>query len=132
MPTAARVPWAIVPARTSIGADITFMRGKLVLALLADLETRLFGLAAFERRSGGWIAQQRQIARVYFAIGLTTSILAGTMTLMIVLAIERRPDPPASSVAARSQAQPAVATPVDAAQQNGPVHVGPEPSSKSL
>ena len=65
------------------------MRGKLLLAGFADLETSLFGLAAFERQSATWIARQREISRVYFAIGLTSSVLAGSMALLVILALPR-------------------------------------------
>ena len=65
------------------------MSMKQLLAICAAWERRLFGLPALPTCGHTWIARQRAIARIHFAMGVTTSIAVGAIALLVLLTVER-------------------------------------------
>ncbi len=63
------------------------MRGNRLLGWLAACEANIFGLGEPHAAGETWVARERRLARIYFAIGLTGSAIAGSVAMALVLAL---------------------------------------------
>lgn len=104
------------------------MSGKRILSFLAACETRLFGLHRAPAEAGTWLARERHLARIHFAIGLTTSVILGAIGLLVLLALSHaRGGLP--SVEPRETQLTRAATVPPASVASGPEVQGPAPRS---
>lgn len=63
------------------------VRGNRLLAWLAACEANVFGLGEPFAAGETWVARERRLARIYFAIGLTGSGIVGSVGLILLLAL---------------------------------------------